>query len=107
MCEEKGCHWSDYTKGEEWGYYSKTDIGCFECQKSCNLDENCGGVECDSGYCSWWKLGKCSTLGEYNANYHTCRKRLWFMDNANSNNKCIYLGTLKKIYKILNNTAKL
>ena len=76
LCEEKGCHWSDYTKGEDWGYYSKTDIGCFECQKSCNLDENCGGVECDSGYCTWWKLGKCSTLGEYNANYHTCRKRL-------------------------------
>ena len=79
VCEEKVCHRrfaTDYTEGEDWGYYSKSDIGCFECQKRCNADKNCGGVECNSGYCSWWKWGKCSNVGcdlDYRTYY--CRKR--------------------------------
>jgi len=76
VCEEKVCHSSDYIEGEDWGYYSKSDIGCFECQKRCNADKNCGGVECNSGYCSWWKWGKCSNVGcdlDYRTYY--CRKR--------------------------------
>lgn len=73
-CEKKGCHWSRYVKNQDWGYYSETDGDCFKCQDQCNKDANCGAVECGEGYCSWWKVGKCSKADEFTDTFNTCRK---------------------------------
>ena len=73
-CDHNACGWIIYEKDRDWGYYSKTDDDCAECQMKCNLDPNCGAVECGEGYCSWWKVGKCRSLSEFNQNAYTCRK---------------------------------
>ena len=53
------CKWSEYEKYVDWDYYSKTNGDCTSCKNLCNLDLNCGGVECGGGWCSWWKVGSC------------------------------------------------
>ena len=60
-CEDIGCNWSDYIENQDWGYYSTTEGDCEPCQDKCDQDQNCGAVECGDGYCSWWKVGTCST----------------------------------------------
>ena len=81
MCENKGCYFPDYIKGEDWDYYPEI-IGCNKCKEKCYSDAKCGGVECGAGYCSWWKVGKCSTPQEYTRTDYTCRKiGTWFAKN--------------------------
>ena len=74
VCQKKGCNWPDYKEGVDWGYYSKTDGSCTKCQKTCSMDKACGSLECGNGYCSWWKVGKCSSKSEQTSDYYTCRK---------------------------------
>ena len=76
-----GCQWTNYTRNEDWGFYSKTMDDCTWCQEKCSDDLNCGAVECGLGYCSWWKWGKCTYKEAardeyYNPNFKTCRRSL-------------------------------
>ena len=72
-CSNSGCHRDSSTKGEDWGYYSGTNGDCNYCQIKCNSDRKCGGIECGTSYCTWWKVGVCSLL-DSDKNGYTCRK---------------------------------
>ena len=72
-CSNSGCHRDSSTKGEDWGYYSGTNGDCNYCQMKCNSDRKCGGIECGTSYCTWWKVGVCSLLDSDKKGY-TCRK---------------------------------
>ena len=76
VCEKKVCYWGRYKKFRDWGYFSRTDGDCMECQRRCNEDDNCGAIECGRGHCSWWKKGKCSTHETFDAPYYTCWKSM-------------------------------
>jgi len=73
-CKRKGCLWSEYQEGVDWGYYSETNEDCAVCKSMCTNDPNCGAVECDEGYCSWWKVGQCTTEEEQKLDFLTCFK---------------------------------
>ena len=73
-CNNIGCQWEDYVKDQDWGYYSETEGDCHTCQASCDMDTNCGAVECGEGYCSWWKKGICNRQ-ETTSSYYTCWKK--------------------------------
>ena len=76
-CEKKACFWETYEENTDWGYYSRTNGDCSSCQDQCSMDKKCGAVECGEYYCSWWKVGKCSTSTdeEHHSGFKTCRKR--------------------------------
>ena len=72
-----GCPWSNYVNNTDWGYYSSTNGECLTCKERCSNDLKCGGIECNRGYCTWWKKGRCYTDHERtddNANVLTCLK---------------------------------
>jgi len=58
-CSPQSCYWSRY-EDDDWGYYSETDGDCTACKSRCENDPNCWAIECDAGYCSWWKNGSCT-----------------------------------------------
>ena len=79
LCDFKHCDWADYIETGDWGYYSKNNSDCNFCQKKCDMDNNCSGVECGGriNYCAWWKVGKCITEREKDVDdpHHvTCTK---------------------------------
>ena len=79
LCDFKHCDWADYIEKGDWGYYSKNNSDCNFCQKKCEMDDNCSGVECGGriNYCAWWKVGKCITEREKDVDdpHHvTCTK---------------------------------
>ena len=50
-------------------------MACGECQQKCAQDDNCGAVDCDDNYCSWWKIGICTLEdADHDSDYSTCRK---------------------------------
>ena len=70
-----------------WGVYTDTPSNCSMCQKKCDLDDNCAGVECDyfdDRYCSWWNDLNCGTVEEriYSLSYKTCVKPRKSNDNT-------------------------
>ena len=92
-CTHHECPWSHYEEDTDFGFW--TDNGeriasCTRCMELCDNDPSCGSVECGpdqdlpsgsvlSGYCSWWKAGKCEAAAEFTtnpANYIlTCKKQ--------------------------------
>ena len=74
QCEKKSCKWGDYEASQDWGYYSKTNGNCQECQDRCNKDKTCGAVECGKEYCSWWKTGTCTRSVASSGRIFTCWK---------------------------------
>jgi hypothetical protein len=58
----------------DWGYFSKTEGDCAACQTLCDSDDNCGAVECNDGYCSWWKVGLCPETTKKSNTAPICRK---------------------------------
>ena len=78
-CGIKSCFYTieDASSEEKVGYYSKTIGDCNKCQHMCDMDVNCGGVECGQDYCIWWKVGECTSEEERrdrNWRYITCMK---------------------------------
>ena len=73
-CEKNGCYWSNYVESQDWGYYSRTEGDCQQCQDECDKDHNCGSFVCGASYCTWWKVGVCSTPEQLTTYFTTCRK---------------------------------
>ena len=78
-CGLKSCFYTsqDASVEEKVGYYSKTIGDCNKCEHMCDMDANCGGVECGQDYCIWWKIGECTSEEErrdQNWRYITCMK---------------------------------
>ena len=77
VCSNMACPWNNYAQNTDWGYYSTTNGDCAFCKGQCSSVSTCGGIECDYGYCTWWKKGKCATDQErtdHNADVITCLK---------------------------------
>ena len=69
------CYWENYVESIDYGYYSRTSGDCRSCKERCSNDLNCGGIECDGGYCSWWSTGQCNTEELGPGDVTTCLKR--------------------------------
>ena len=70
-CTFKGCDWSKYIEGQDWGYYFQGKGNCTGCMKKCLNDVHCGTMECQDNslnrtedYCSWWSKNRCSDESE-------------------------------------------
>ena len=61
----------NYEENKDYGFYSRNNSNCSECQHNCSLDQQCGAVRCDgtkdpepspshfSPGCLWWRKGAC------------------------------------------------
>ena len=83
-CVKPTCPFSSYTENRDYGYYSRSNGDCNFCRNKCNVDGNCGAVECGKRYCTWWKVGKCTTDQERtlnrnnpNTKLRTCTKGIY------------------------------
>ena len=79
VCGFHHCGHESSLEGKLWGIYIDTSSNCSSCQKKCDLDDNCTGVECeyfDDRYCVWWKDLSCGPVEErtYSMGYKTCVK---------------------------------
>ena len=62
-CIKKGClRTSKLKKGVDWGHFSNPEGDCQYCKIECESNSTCGGYECGTEKCIWWKVGKCSLL---------------------------------------------
>ena len=87
-----------YQRDKDYGFYEHGSItyDCNQCQKFCDIDPNCGAVECDISsnlYCLWWKTGKFSVIDSPTVEYKRTCQKVATSSTLNNNNVLLSIGS--------------